>query len=270
MAGAAVGGTGGLVVGGGIIGEMISKKQELKGANEYLQSDYFHSMQLRILIGRAARSESFAEKLNIPLQDALGFIGLVGRTAKFGLAATNLARAIATGLARGAGTAGLHVAGIAIGAVLIPIDLFQMISNSIKIHKKEKAEIAKDLENIADELRIELFSLLKERQYQLVELERYDDDKQKHCLLLAVEASELEMVSKSNLSLAEVKKEHVVILDVIGPCLDGELYQEMVDKWISSNILDEDSSENDEDDEDDIEDGYQIVGENDILLERRC
>ena len=74
LAGAAVGGVDELVVGGGIIGETISKNKQLQGASKHLQADYFHSMQLRILIGRAANNEDFAKKLTCQVHDAAGML----------------------------------------------------------------------------------------------------------------------------------------------------------------------------------------------------
>lgn len=235
LAGGAVGGAGGLVVGGGIIGEMITKKKELKDANFYLQSDYFHSMQIRILIGRAAHDDSFAERLNISAQDAVGFISIAGRTAKFTVATTNFVKALASGVVRGAGTAGLHIAGIAISAVLIPLDLFQLIKSAIRVHNREKAEIAQGLEDIAKNLREGLISILKDENYDLVELERQDDQGKKHTFLLAVDKSVIDSEVKFNPSLDEVENNYVVVLRGTGYQLDPEQYQEVIELWLKQS-----------------------------------
>ena len=241
LAGGGVGGVGGLVVGGGILGEIIAKNSELKDANFYLQSDYFHSMQIRILIGRAAHDKSFAERLNVSVQDAVGFVSIAGRTAKFSVTTANFVKCFATGVARGAGTAGLHIAGIAISAVLIPLDLYQMITNSIRVHNREKAEIAMKLEEIVKDLRLGLFSILKSENYELVELERKDDQKQKHSFLLAVNKSEIESDVKFNPSLEEIEKNNVVILRNEGQ-LDSKQYQEIIEMWLAK--MEEESDEN--------------------------
>jgi len=262
MAGAAVGGVGGLVVGGGVIGEMIAKNNELKGANEHFRQDYFHSMQLRILLGRAAQNPNFAERFNIKLEDAAGFASFIGRAAKVGVATGNLVKSISIGVARGVGTVGLHVAGIVISVALVPIDLFQMIQSALRIHSKEKAEIAVDLENIAADLETELIPILKEREYELVKMERFDNEKKKHCLLLAIEKSSYERMSNnpSKISYDSVKNKHVVLLDHIGETLIDETYQRVVDKWIASPLLgDSDESENDEFDENDEHNSFEIV-----------
>lgn len=232
LAGGAVGGAGGLVVGGGILGEIIAKNMELKDANAHLQSDYFHSMQIRILIGRAAHDEAFADRLNISAKDALGFVSIAGRTAKVTVATANFVKSLATGVARGAGTAGLHIAGIAISAVLIPLDLYQMITSAIKVHTKEKAEVAKKLEEIAQDLRTGLSSILKSEKYELVELERQDDQKKHHAFLLAVDGSEINTEQKFNPSIEEIERDFVVVMRNEGDKLDSEQYQEIIDLWM--------------------------------------
>ena len=232
LAGGAVGGAGGLVVGGGILGEIIAKNVELKDANAHLQADYFHSMQIRILIGRAAHDEEFADRLNISAQDAVGFVSIAGRTAKVTVATANFVKSLATGVARGAGTAGLHIAGIAISAVLIPLDLYQMITSAIKVHKKEKAEVAKKLEEIAKDLRTGLFSILKSENYELVEFKRQDSEKKHHAFLLAIDKSEISAEQKFNPSIDEIERDHVIILRNEGDQLDSEQYQEIIDMWL--------------------------------------
>ena len=224
MAGAGVGAAGGLTVGGGIIGETVAKTKELEDATKYLQEDYFHSMQLRILITRAAKSPEFAKKLNFQIQDAASMLMVFGRLAKAATASVALAKAIAAGAARGVATAGLHIAGMVISAVLIPIDLTQLILSSVKIHRKQKSQVVKETEELADHLEDELFNLLKEKNYKLFEDTRIDNKKQKHSLLLAVsEVSEKEI--NSNVSFENIHKNQVVIADSVGSEIDQELHK---------------------------------------------
>lgn len=63
VTGAVIGSVGGLTVSGGIIREKVVQNKQLQSASKHLQADYFHSMQLRILFGRAASSHDFAKKL---------------------------------------------------------------------------------------------------------------------------------------------------------------------------------------------------------------
>ena len=79
--------------------------------NAHLQLDYFHSMQIRIIVGKASSNEQYADKLGIKLQDALCMINLLGRITKFGMVVSPAARAAALGTARGALTAGAHITG---------------------------------------------------------------------------------------------------------------------------------------------------------------
>ena len=241
LAGAAVGGVGGLTVGGGIIGETISKNKQLKDASKHLQADYFHSMQLRILIGRAANSEDFAKKLNCQVHDAASMLFLLGRFAKFATTSTALAKAIAAGVARGTATAGLHIAGMVLSAVLIPVDLYQLIVNSIKIHRKSKSEVVKNTEKLADDLECELWFLLKDKGYTLVELERLDNEEQKHSLLVAVEESSVgEVLVNPYISLEDIYVKQVVIADYVSEEMDSALYEKLLTKWISHGGIEAD------------------------------
>ena len=81
------------------------------GVNEHLQQDYFHSMQIRILVGKASSDEKFAQQIGLKVQDALSMINLLGRITKFGFVVSPAARAAAVGTARGALTAGAHITG---------------------------------------------------------------------------------------------------------------------------------------------------------------
>ena len=245
LVGAGVGTVGGLTVGGGIIGETIAKNKQLQGASKHLQADYFHSMQLRILIGRAANSEDFADKLNFPIQDAASMLFLLGRFAKFATTSTALAKAIAVGVARGTATAGLHIAGMVISAVLIPVDLVQLILSSVKIHRKDKSEVVINTEKLADDLENELFFLLKDKGYTLVEINRFDNERQGHTLLLAVEGSSAKEVSaNSNVSLEDIHANHVVIADCIGEEIEPVLYENLIKKWTDEGGNQEDEGGN--------------------------
>lgn len=237
LSGAAVGGVGGLAVGGGIIGEIVAKNKQLENANSFLQSDFFHSMQLTILFGRAARNGKIAQQFNIKSEDAASFVSIMGRSVKVGVATANLIKTSAIGVARGVGTAGLHVAGIVIAATLIPLDLFQMIQSAIRVHNKEKAEKAVELEETAKELESQLIPVLKDRDYKIINIEKFDDEQKKHALLLAVrQRSKYEdldvsdLLIGSNMSFEEIEKEHVILLDTLGDDLDKESFESILDK----------------------------------------
>ena len=233
ITGATVGGIGGLAVGGSIIGEAIAKNKKLEGANKHLQEDYFHSMQIRILIGRAARDEKYARYIGLPLQDAFSMLALLGRFAKFGTATASVVRAAAVGVIRGAGTAGLHIAGMVIAAALIPIDITQMVMSSMKIHNKTKSEVVKDMEKLAANLENELYALLREKNYIVTELERFDSEAIKHWMLVAVETGDINnAMTKSNLSIEDIEKTYVLIYQSEQP-INGAVYEKIFQVWLN-------------------------------------
>lgn len=221
-------------MGGGVAVEAIMKNKHLKDANDHLNADYFGAIQLRIILGRAAKNPKFANQIDFPTQDAASLIGILGRIAKFGTASVAFGRAIAAGLARGVTSAGLHIAGIVISAALIPVDVYQLITSSIKIHKKEKSEVAANVERLASDLEVELFKLLKDRDYSLVELNRFDDNQNQHTLLLANQQDENENEVNNN-SYEDIMKNHVVLLDLVGD--EDDSYLECLEKWDKMGAL---------------------------------
>jgi len=245
LSGAAVGGVGGLTVGGGIIGEALAKNKHLTNANLYLQADYFGSMQLRILIGRASKNEKFAKQMDLRVQDAASMLGVIGRIAKFGTTTAALAKAVAAGVGRGVANAGLHIAGMVISALLIPIDIYQMITSSVKIHRKDKSKVVQEVEALANVLEDELLPLLKEKNYKLVEISRVDDERIRHSMLLAIEENIYDdVIANSNKSVIDIEKNHVVIIDEIGDSIDPINYIKIFNIWNKT---------------DDLDDGYEIV-----------
>ena len=50
-----------------------------------------------------------------------------------------------------------------LSALLIPVDLYQLIVNSVKIHQKSKSEVVKNTEKLTDYLQRELWFLLKDK-----------------------------------------------------------------------------------------------------------
>ena len=78
-----------------------------------------------------------------------------------------VATAISRGVARAVETAGLHIAGLAVAASLIPLDLYQMIVSSIKIHHKKLSEIVQGIFTTADDLETELKLFLITEHYFL-------------------------------------------------------------------------------------------------------
>ena len=156
VAGAVVGRVGGLTVSGGIMRETLVKNKQLESASKHLQADYFHSMQLRILIGRVANNANFAKKLNFQVTYAASTLNVISRFAKLRTTSAVLAKVIATVVGRATGMVGLHIAGTVISALLIPVDLIQLIVSSVKLHQRSRSEVVINTEKIADDLENEL------------------------------------------------------------------------------------------------------------------
>lgn len=242
ISGGAVGGVGGLTVGGGILGESISKNKKLEVVNEHLQSDYFHSMQIRILVGKASTNECYAGQIGLKVHDALSMLTLLGRATKFGFAVSPAARAAAIGAGRGALTAGAHITGIAIAAVLVPIDIAQIVISSIKIHKKDKSAVVKEMEQLADELEKELWKLLHDKEYSLLELECLDDQQIMHWLLVAVDPndSQSSIDALNNISLHDIEKSHIIMHDSVGSPVEDEVYSKVYGIWFGDETEEKD------------------------------
>eukprot|EP00794_Sanderia_malayensis_P004845 gene4845-5479_t len=158
IVGASISAAGGVTTGVTVLVENILKKIDIDKIQNDLRIDYFRTEQIKVLLNRAATDENFAEKWNISTVDAVSFISILGRITKVGLATAAGVRAamgIATGALRGAGTAGLHVAGIAFAAVLIPVDLAQMISSSLQLHGNKISPVVNEILQIAEQLETE-------------------------------------------------------------------------------------------------------------------
>lgn len=236
ITGATIGGIGGVNVAGAIIAESVIKNSKLEGVNEHLQSDYFHSMQLRILIGRAARNAGFARRFDLPPQDAFSLIGMLGRVAKFGTSVGALARGIALGVSRGAATAGLHIAGMIIAAALIPIDIAQMVKSSIKIHKKSPSQIVLDLQEQAALMEEELWALLHENGYDLFENCYFDEEGSRHWVIFAVNQSQDRTLLHNLFTMEELHVLHIVLVDSYKQKIANDMLEKIYKIWPHKSV----------------------------------
>ena len=199
-------------------------------------------MQLRILIGRAANNQDFAKKLNFQFTYAASTLNVISRFAKLGTTSAALAKAVAAGVTRATGTVGLHITGIVISGLLIPVDFFQLIINSVKLHRRIKSEVVINTEKIADGLENELWFLLKDKSYTLAKLERYDDEKQKHILFIAGERNSVEEISgNSDFSLKEIYTNQIIVADFIREEIDPVLCEKLLSKWNDYGLNDMES-----------------------------
>ena len=179
---------------GGIIHERVAKKKQLEGSSNHLQADYFNFIQLKILIGRAASDEYFANKCNIPIHEPETALDALGE--------------------------------------IVKVDVFQLNESSKKLRQEDKSAVVKYIEKLADALENELWLLLKYKGYTLVKIQRHDKENRKHCLLLAVEENSLHEVSENvNVSLEDIYANHVVIADCSGKEIDPLLHKKLLAKW---------------------------------------
>lgn len=136
----------------------------------------------------------------------------------------------------------MHIAGIAISALFIPVDLIQLIVSSVELHRRSKSEVVINTEEIADDLENELWFLLKDKSYMLAKLERVDKEKQKHMLFITGEENSVEEVSaKSNFSLEEVYANQILIADFVGEEIDPVLHEQLLTKWNDHGVNDMES-----------------------------
>ena len=204
------------------------KNKKLQGANDHLNADYFGTIQLRIILGRAAKDPKLAKKVEISSQEAINLVVVFGRLAKLSVTSLGLARAYVTGLASGLSMTTLRVFGIVISAALIPFDMYHLITSSIKMHSKEKSKVIKDVESLADELEDGLFHLLKDKQHIIVELKRFDDNQKQHTLLLARPNESKD--DEDNITYEDAVKNHIILLDEVSD-KKKQVFERLKVKW---------------------------------------
>ena len=161
ITGAAIGAAGGATTGISATVEGVLKRHNIKAVQESLNIDNFKAVQIQTLLQRAAQSTELAKVWQID-SALLGAARVLPGLAKFGVT-TAAGADVAFGISRAAATAGLHVAGLVLAAAVIPVDLTQMIINSIKIHKKDPSKVIKNLKDIANNLEHKLRKYLIEQ-----------------------------------------------------------------------------------------------------------
>ena len=233
ISGAVIAGTGGLATGITIIIENVLKKNGIDEIERHLQEDNFRSEQIKVLLGRAAQDSNFAKAWKINHQDAASFVALIPRALKVGLATAagvRAAIAMSAGVARAAGTTGLHVAGLVFAAALIPIDLAQMIVSSIKIHHNRPSEIVQTIFNAADNLDVELKLFLVAGHY-FQPIDCVDEDNNRRWVFLVISPRHIDTVMKDLRSNEPFAYEDVIKLgEVIEEGCGAKIPQRVIDK----------------------------------------
>ena len=155
MAGAGIGVAGGTATGAAVAVEQILQDNGIKEVHRDLTLDYFKAEQIKILLMRAANNPLFAEKWNINSVHLVTAGRILPGLVKVG-ATTAAGIRVALGAGRAAATAGLHVAGLVLAASAIPFDIGQLVVSSIKVHKKGKSNVIRNILGVADRLEKEL------------------------------------------------------------------------------------------------------------------
>ena len=241
IVGGIVGGAGGLTTGISAVVEAALKKGMVEGVQEDLNLDRALSKKLSVTLQKAAKDPEYAKKWKIAedpefakkgeIDDTLPYnvVRAIPGLAKVGV--TNAAGAkVAMGLGRAATTTGLHVAGIALAAVVIPLDLTQMIISSIKIHKKDPSQVVKLLNSMADKLEHELKKwLVGSGYFRFIET---TDKKWAYIVIDIVKKVKFDEKLKQKLTLEEIKKFGDIIHYGEGK-VPKAIKQKMQDEWYS-------------------------------------
>lgn len=230
IAGMSVAAAGGLVAGITMIVEAILKKVGIDEIQEDLQIDYFRAEQIKVLISRAALDARFADRWHFDTFDVVYVAGFLPRIAKLGLASAAGIR-VAFGIGRAATTTGLHVAGLVFAAVLIPVDLAQMVISSIRIHKKKPSQIIQDIRANADILEKELKVFLIDGGY--FNLIFTIDGQWAYVAVFAAKLKEFKRQVFDGLTMEQLRVHGEVIEegDRIGPVVPNSIRKKMQEEW---------------------------------------
>ena len=176
--------SGALTTSGAAVTDTILKNIELKSINEDLKMDYFRSQQVNVLICRASKDASLSNKWKAHNFVELG--GIIMNLAKIGVSigggamklgantATRIAP-MASGQAIYASTnastyasavtdavaCSLNIASITFASLTLPLDIWIIVTNSIRVHKKKPSKVIRDIRNIANNLEKDLNKYMK-------------------------------------------------------------------------------------------------------------
>ena len=155
LAGAGIGAAGGATTGIACTIEDILRRHGIQRVQEDLTLDYFKAEQIKVLLIRAAQNPKLAKRWQINSAQFASAGNILPMLANLGVTTTAGIR-VALGVGRAAATTGLHVAGLVLAATMIPLDIAQMVTSSIKFHKKKASKVVKDILELADSLEKDL------------------------------------------------------------------------------------------------------------------
>jgi len=186
IAGASIGAVGGATTGVSAVVETTVERKKRRDVQADLDIDKFRAKQVCALLQKAAKDPKLAETWKIDPALLANVARSFPAIAKVGV--TNAAGAeVAFGILRTTAGTALHIAGLALATALIPLDMAQLIINSIKIHKDRPSAVVTQISDIADRLEENLrIFLIKEQLFQKVSTK----DKHWAYILLTAEKKE--------------------------------------------------------------------------------
>ena len=183
LAGAAVGTAGAATIGVTKVVEAAFQRKGIKKVQEVLNMDRYKTQQMHILLQRATINPDFAEVWNIDPVLIFNAGRALPGFAKAGLASSNTKNVVATEAAKAvatgarfakrfdhhAATTGQHIAGLVQAAATLPLNIVQIVVNSIRIHKKKQSKLVDSINSKANKLEHELRQyLIGEGYFQLI------------------------------------------------------------------------------------------------------
>ena len=233
LAGMGLATAGGLTSGGAIVVESLLKKQGMENVQNDLNQDYFRAQQIKILLSRASVDSNLAKKWKFRGFDIVHLGGLIARTAKLGLTASagvrTMAQAAAMGMGRATATTGLHITGLVFAAALIPLDIWQMIVSSIRIHKNKPSKVIQDVISVSDRLEKEMKIFLIDGGY--LHLVHTSDSKWCYLAVFATRKKQFEEVNQCEMTLDEIRKFGDVIEEGDGAVIPDEKLSQIHENW---------------------------------------
>ena len=233
LAGMGLATAGGLTSGGAIVVESLLKKQGMENVQNDLNQDYFRAQQIKILLSRASVDSNLAKRWKFRGFDIVHLGGLIARTAKLGLTASagvrTMAQAAAMGMGRATATTGLHITGLVFAAALIPLDIWQMIVSSIRIHKNKPSKVIQDVISVSDRLEKEMKIFLIDGGY--LHLVHTLDSKWCYIAVFATKKKQFEEVNQCEMTLDEIREFGDVIEEGDGAVIPDEKLSQIHENW---------------------------------------
>ena len=129
--------------------EILSRRTNVCKVNMILQIDNFLSEQLLIMALRAEKDVELAASWDLNYLNGFGFALIFPNIAKLGAASMAGAKTAAMAGTRMATLSIYHGVGLFLAAVMIPVDIAQLVSVSIKIHKEDSSSLVKEIRYVA-------------------------------------------------------------------------------------------------------------------------